>query len=206
MNCTLSKIAIFATGAAIGSVVTWRVLKTKYEQIAKEEIASVKEVFANRCDFCTKKVEPEAEDTEEVTRVEEEKTERVFSSLSEKPSIMDYAKMVHKQGYDDGSKKEVDKKVDRPYVISPDDFGDIYDYDIITLTYYDDGVLTDDMDEVIEDVDDIVGVDSLNHFGEYEDDCVFVRNDRLKADYEILYDVRNYADVIKDSPHRAEDE
>ena len=30
-------------------------------------------------------------------------------------------------------------------------------------------------------MDEIVGKESLNHFGEYEDDSVFVRNDRLSA-------------------------
>ena len=46
-------------------------------------------------------------------------------------------------------------------------------------------------------MDEIVGEESLNHFGEYEDDSVFVRSDRLKCDYEILLDQRNYSDVVK---------
>ena len=48
MKTTLSNFIIFATGAAIGSVVTWKIVKTKYEQIAKEEINSVKEVFSKK--------------------------------------------------------------------------------------------------------------------------------------------------------------
>lgn len=39
-----------------------------------------------------------------------------------------------------------------------------------------------------------IGFESLGHFGEYEDDSVFVRNDRLKTDYEILLDEENYSD------------
>ena len=84
-----------------------------------------------------------------------------------------------------------------PYVISPEEFGDIEEYDTISLTYYADQVLTDDCDEVIGNVDDIVGIDSLDHFGEYEDDSVFVRNDRLRTDYEILQDTRNYFDIVR---------
>ena len=38
-------VLIFAAGAAIGSAVTWKLIKTKYEQIANEEIESVKEFF-----------------------------------------------------------------------------------------------------------------------------------------------------------------
>lgn len=97
-------------------------------------------------------------------------------------------------------------KKDGPYVIPPEDFGEFEDYEKISLTYYSDGVLTDENDEIMDDVEDSVGEDSLNHFGEYEDDSVFVRNDRKKCDYEILLDLRKYEDVVKTLPHRMEDE
>ena len=53
-------------------------------------------------------------------------------------------------------------------------------------------------------MDNVVGLESLAHFGEYEDDSVFVRNDRLKCDYEILLDQRTCSDVIKQRPHQTE--
>ena len=49
------------------------------------------------------------------------------------------------------------------------------------------------------DVENTIGIDSLNHFGEYEEDSVFVRNDIKKCDYEILLDESNYTGVIKNS-------
>ncbi len=85
--------------------------------------------------------------------------------------------------------------MDKPYVIPPEDFGEEGDYEIKSLTYYADGVLTDDWDNVIEDIDELIGEESLTHFGEYEDDSVFVRDDQMKIDYEILRDVRNFADI-----------
>ena len=39
---------MFVFGVAIGSVVTWQYVKKKYEQIAQEEIDSVKEIFSKR--------------------------------------------------------------------------------------------------------------------------------------------------------------
>lgn len=42
----LSNVVIFAIGAAIGSLATWKFVKTKYEKIANEEIESVKEIFS----------------------------------------------------------------------------------------------------------------------------------------------------------------
>ena len=52
--------------------------------------------------------------------------------------------------------------------------------------------MTDEDDEEVDDVDEIVGEESLNHIGDYEEDVVHVRNDRLKCDYEILRDDRVY--------------
>ena len=39
---------IFVAGAAFGSFVTWKLLRDKYEQIAQDEIDSVKEVFSKK--------------------------------------------------------------------------------------------------------------------------------------------------------------
>ena len=69
-------------------------------------------------------------------------------------------------------------------------------YTTETLTYYADHVLTDDFDNPIEDVEAMVGEESLNHFGEYEEDAVYVRNERHKIDYEILLDERKYTEVV----------
>jgi len=98
-----------------------------------------------------------------------------------------------------GGAESMPEKTDRPYVIPPEEFGELHGYETISLTYYADNVLADELDELVEDVDDVVGLDSLKTFGRYEDDSVFVRNDRLKADYEILADLRNYSDVVPSS-------
>jgi len=65
--------------------------------------------------------------------------------------------------------------------------------------------LTDEGYEVIEDADEAVGEESLDHFGEFEDDSVFVRNDLMRCDYEILQDNRTYAEVLKTIPHPTEE-
>ena len=45
MKNALINLAMLAVGAAIGSAVTWKLVKTKYEQLAQEEIDSVKQIF-----------------------------------------------------------------------------------------------------------------------------------------------------------------
>ena len=63
--------------------------------------------------------------------------------------------------------------------------------------------MADENNEPIEDVDSIIGLESLKHFGEYGDDSVYVRNDELKADYEILLDDEKYEVLF---PRPMEDE
>ena len=87
------------------------------------------------------------------------------------------------------------------YVISPEDFGES-DFDTESLTYYADKVLLrDSTNEVVENVEELVGADSLGTFGQYEDDSVFVRNTDLKKDFEILLDYRKYSDIVSVKPY-----
>lgn len=192
----LTNLFIFAVGAAIGSAVTWKLVKTKYERIAREEIDSVKEMVSKRInnDSVTKSFDKLKKDIHD-------KIDDALNTESTKKDTSTNESIIKENNYTNYAnvKKEEkgeDDNMCKPYVIPPDEFGDC-DYELETLTLYADGVLTDDMDIPIEDVDSLVGVESLDHFGEWEDDSVFVRNDELKTDYEILLDLRNYSDVEK---------
>lgn len=185
-------LIIFVLGAATGSIVTWQFAKKKYEQIAEEEINSVKEMFLKR--------EQDARDVE-ITVEPQPSVEASLKKFEEKPDISTYAEILKNEAYVPEGTEMVENK---PYVISPDEFGEFEDYDTISLTYYADQVLVDDGGDKIEDVDDVVGMESLTRFGEYEDDSVFVRNDRLRCDYEILMDERTYSEAQKERPHQRE--
>ena len=190
---------MFVLGAAVGSVATWQYTKKKYEQIAQEEIDSVKEIFSRRESAADVEITAPEPQTAKVGKPEE------------KPDISEYAARLEREGYTNysnaraGEKKEEQEAMEmKPYVISPEEFGEFEDYERISLSYYADQILADEDDEKVEDVDNVVGLESLTHFGEFEDDSVFVRNDRLKCDYEILLDQRTYSDVIKQRPHQTE--
>ena len=51
MSETVKRIFIFIAGAGLGAFATWQFLKNKYEQIANEEIASVKEAYNKKMIF-----------------------------------------------------------------------------------------------------------------------------------------------------------
>lgn len=205
---------IFVAGAAIGSGVTWYFTKNKYESIIRDEIESVKEVFEKNSN--THSEDDIFPDGNVKNSQEKAKMAR------EKPSVAEYAKKLNKEGYTKYSISEImddEKETDdpglehgkyfgdpdsKPYVILPEEFGEKDDYDRISLSYYSDHILADEDDQLLEDVEDVVGFESLTHFGEYEDDSVYVRNDRLKTDYEILRDERKYSDVVKTKPYLRE--
>ena len=172
----MNKFFIFTLGAAVGSVVTWKLVKDKYARIAQEEIDSVKEVFSKR----NKSEEPVEEKDEEPVPTSEE--------------VAEYKSIINNCGY--SVVERVETMHDKPYVIEPEIFGEDPDYETISLTYYADGVLTDENNCIIDpgEIESLIGEESLDHFGEYEDDSVFVRNEDRKTDYEILAVPGNYDD------------
>ena len=211
MNSTLKGVLIFVLGAAAGSLATWKLIEKKYKDIAQEEIDSVKDTFSKmKKNEYPDKLEDypdfeEFDDSDDSDDVEEEPNPEQKIDRNNKPDIVEYAKILSETGYtnyaerqDKKEKKGVEPVEDeRPYVISPDEFGEKDGYENVTLTYYADGVLTDYFDNVISNVDEVVGFDSLDHFGEYEDDVVFVRNEKMETDYEILRDLRDFNESDK---------
>lgn len=191
----LVNVFIFVAGAATGSLVTWNMLKKYYEQKTNDDVESIKKIFDKKEAYYKEHVESSSDTAEpEQTSEPEPEPEITEEELSEYDAIItDYTSYSKKS---DGKKESV---LNKPHVtvISPDEFGEDEEYDQISLTYYNDGVLTDDANQVIIDVDDVVGYDSLNTFGEYEDDSVFVKNDKYKVYYEILLDMRDYEDVMR---------
>ena len=72
------------------------------------------------------------------------------------------------------------------------------DFDCITLTLYSNNILTNELDERIEggELKNLIGSeDVFEHFGDYEDDVIYVRNERLKTDFEILRVLDSYEEV-----------
>lgn len=199
MNRKLSNVLLFTAGVAVGSLVTWRYFKSKYEVVEDE-------------------IEEKTEETEGETETEDEDPEVSESKMSyKKPPLKEYVKMVEDNGYVPKThmeevKEEIangewdDKDVYEPFIIRPEEYGEIHAYETLSLNYYADGVLTDELDNPIEDVESLVPADFADHFGEYDDNAVFVRNDNLECDYEILRDLRKFTDVVGEYPYPTEDE
>ena len=217
MNRKIINLIIFTVGAAIGSAVTLKVVKDRYEKIVQEEIKSVKEVFSDRFNHSN----------------EESSSEESDDEMSEEDSVSDYRKIcwddledldpseleeeeyqadlieyedianIYKEGGADNMPTSESRE---PYMIEPIEFGELDGYKTFELTYYEDGILEDEDYEIVRNPEEILGPDALGSFGEYEDDSVFVRNERLCADFQILKDYRTYDEARSIGPGRVDDE
>lgn len=181
MNKTLACVTSFILGVVVGVVVTKKLSKDEYEIIEAE-------TYTN-------------DEADEPISEEEEDNYADISVKERKETVSAYKNLVNdlnygptKQNKEEGESEE---DIDGPYVISPDDFGEYWDYSNVSLHYYEDGVIADDFLNVMEedDIEDTIGNDAVNHFGQYEDDAVYVRNDMLKTDYELLKEIGKFSDI-----------
>ena len=192
----MKNLLCFVTGAAIGSVVTWKLIEKKYKDLADEEIESVIETFKNRKPRITKDNVKET-------------VEKVINKCKEsKETVED---IVTSEGYSIENEEEIDEddesnytvdvdpgvEVIVPYVITPEQFGEYSEYGTKTLTYYADNVLTDEIDNPItsDEMETMIGPDALDHFGEYEDDSVYIRDEMNEMDYEILKSEKTFSEI-----------
>ena len=180
-------LLIFAAGLAVGAVAGALVVKNKVLADAKAEIEEVRDYYRSQ------RGEVNREEVEEVKEVVEETIDRVQDMIKEhdnKKEHINYNKLV--QNYNP-SKNVVE--YDDPFIIDPSEFGENDDYDTMTLTYFADGVLVDDVDDIVDEPDIVVGLENLKVFEEYGASSVYVRNDIYKTDYEIIRDDWNYSDL-----------
>lgn len=195
---------MFTTGAAIGSLVTWKIMKIRCDKLIAEEVEAFKNEWPS---YASEGVKTELDDhwdgwngCEDEEEDEDDDSDDIFA----------YDKIASKyvtadNGKEGGGDDEV-FIVEGPIVISPDEFNDIpFEWTMYALTYYEgDAILADDW-LVKQDIDDTIGEEALECFGKYsEEDVVHVRNEENMAHYEVVRDPRKYADVLASSIPRVD--
>lgn len=194
----LKNLVIFAVGAVAGAAVAHVVTKRKMEEILDEEIASVKDAFKKRMED---KKESDKNVEELLAKVEEENeyvpTEEDIQQVNDIISSNGYVNYTKYMNDEEEKENEQVEATDFPYVIEPEEFGED-GYDTQTLTYYADGVLVDDLDDIVDDIETVVGIQNIKVFEEFGATSVMVRNEIFRVDYEIIKDDWNYSDLNQD--------
>ena len=181
-------LLIFAAGLAVGAVAGAVIVKNKVLADAKAEIDEVREYYRESRGV------KEVEEKEEVKEVEKKEYELKDIQVKDEPKtgLTNYNQIAKMYMTKETPKQSL---YDDPFVIDPSEFGENPEYDTETLTYFADGVLVDDVDDVIEEPDIVVGLENLKVFEEFGATTVYVRNDIYKTDYEIIRDDWNYSDL-----------
>lgn len=167
----MKNIVAALIGAAVGAAVTWIYAKRYFEAVVDAEIKSTRD------------------DMEKI--VMDRLTKETKKSETEEPQAETAAEVSYKQAVSAYGKPQ--KTVpDGPRVIDYDEMGENETYVRCTWVYFEDGVVLNDIDEIVEDAEAAIGTEFMHYF---IDGTVYVVNDARHAYYEILEDGRNYFDV-----------
>lgn len=194
----------FLVGLVIGSVLTYHGLKNKVEAEINEEVDKIKEFYKDQLEkqqaeyFEKEYLKSKASVAEDkgsvinlknIEKYEAEQNEETSDDIDDAPS-----------GAFEVFKDEIVAR-DKPFVIEEDRVGEYISYDLISLIYFSDGVLTDDWEVPVENPDETVGKEYAGYF-ETGEDVVYVRNDKLKCEFEITRDLRTYEEVKEEVSER----
>lgn len=190
MKELLKGAIIFAAGVGIGSIVTYKIMNKKL----LDELKTQSEELASR---------------EPVRRENSEETKALIEANINKPPVMEYYQM-HAKKYAPVIEEEKEETY-VPTVIGFEEFGKEEDYEEITLSYFEDGILADEMGEIFTNADDILGPDALYDFHkevlteEDVENVIYIVNHERKEYFEIVREPGEYADTYTVNSHRDDD-
>lgn len=205
-----NRTVIFMLGMAAGSAITFLSVRKYYKELADEEIQSVKDTLKKKVDAEKEDEEadkknyevlcdnlgytgcPTSEQSKElhtmlVKNVELLKSDGLTNfEIGQKLGIGEATvRALLNFSNEKLSDEEEYTTEDHPYIISREEFGQRPEYDKVYLDFYSDSILTNEYDEILENVDEVLGNDWQDHIGDEEEGFVCVRNDQKETDYEI---------------------
>lgn len=188
-------ILLLSLGATIGGITTYIVTRDKYETIMNEEIEEIRNYYKDKYEK-----EEQEENTKEEKVVVKEKIdyrEIVREYVSNQVDEDDECEDENDDHYTIMESRDLTNGIDfeESKYIESWEFGEQPLYETETIILYSDGVATDDLGDIVDDLDEKIGEDKLRDFIESEDEHLFIRNDILRMDYEIVKDDWKYSEL-----------
>ena len=199
MSKNIGTVLAFIVGAGVGAGGAYIYTKKKYESLIESEVNSARETYQRLAKELADKNE------EEKKKLFTEYTEKVENYISDivseendlpttnKPVEEHVNKeeniVVKEVKPDDISMKSTYVDSNAPYEIDASEYGSNEDYDLKTLTYYNNDIFTNDEEEVVDDVAVIIGQKLIDKLYTYEMNGIYTayaRNDTRRCDYEII--------------------
>ena len=181
---------IFIGGAVTGSLVSWYFTKKKYETLAENEIAKMREGYRKK----NKELADRARVKPNISEVVNDRItihqEDVDLDEKEENLIAKYAEESEPTGEENISPND-----DIIEFIDDSEFASMNGYEKVNLVLYEDDVLANEMSDDIVLVEDTVGQQAIDDFKHYNPEAFYVRNNQLMTEYEITRDHRTYEEV-----------
>ena len=185
-----NKALIFIGGAVTGSLVSWYFTKKKYEILAENEIAKMREGYRQK----NKELAERARIKPNISEVVNDRLtihkDDVDLSEKEENLIAKYAEESEPTGEENISPND-----DVIEFIDDSEFASMNGYEKVNLVLYEDDVLANEMSDDIVLVEDTVGQQAIDDFKHYNPEAFYVRNNQLMTEYEITRDHRTYEEV-----------
>ena len=223
LNGTTRKQQILILGvtagvsAAVTGAIVWKVVQKReslrYEAVLEEELAKTRAFYqaVQKPDLKDLGAKLQAGMSDPDSLIEAVQAIKQYDKVGneEVPSKVEVPETVTTNIFVEGQPMVADdfdydaelpnRSIDTPYVISHEEFmqGE-KEYVQSSLRWYDgDDILVDDKNVPIDEVDMTVG-DCVHRFGHGSKDprIVYVRNERMEVDFEVVKDDNSYASVV----------
>lgn len=171
----MKNIFIFLAGGAVGAAITAKLVEKYYRETANQEIEDVVNYFKNK-----------VKELENVEKGFEE--EKVEIGETEKQTPKNKMEQIIKSENYNSNEEVISTHIESITgieIIDPVEYGEEDEFDTKSWMYYADGILTNEFDQIVGSPEEFIG-DALSHFGDIEEDSVYVRNRANNTDYEIL--------------------
>lgn len=188
----VSGMAIGAAGAIIG-------LKEYFAIKMNDEISSLADYYDQKIDDIKAGLKFHDPEIDADFDEQEKKEKKVESKRSAKPDAEvepDYDEIIEKLNYNQYSTKS--SKETGPYIISFDEYNDDTNYIKKIISYFseDEVAMDSETEEVIDDVNKILGFENLEDFGDNNE--IYIRNEELGTDYQVVLETSSYQDFLNE--------
>jgi len=204
-------LVTFLAGSVAGFFVAQWKLSKEYEDQLQKEVESTKKFYAKlykKDEFQTpestiKEIAPGAAEAAAALINYQGRGSKSFEVVDTRK---EFVEEVLSNIFSDTTTEEISEKEKRnrteeaPYILTKDEFMENdSEYTQSTVTYFGgDKVLIDSREDMIEEVDMTVGLGNLERFGHGSGDpnVLYVRNDRLELEFEILLSRGKYSKEV----------
>lgn len=177
---------IFLAGAGIGAGISFIVTKKKYEKLIIEEVDTLRKKYKVEEGSATDKINNIKNYISEHYNISEKSVDNSDDIVFVREEEEDLEEEMAESEFPE-EEPEMSKI---PYPITPEEYFEGKDSGIAkrALVYYaGDDTLLDEMSEEVQELSQI-GVENLRYFGKYEDMRLYIRNEAICEDYEVIFE------------------